>query len=69
MSLARRTLTGAPALAVEAESSATAGEKLAAGEKAGAGIVTEPTQDADEADLQVLPFGFRHCRPEPGRFT
>jgi hypothetical protein len=69
MSLPRRTLAGAPALAVLAELSATAGKKLAAGEKAGAGIVTELTQDADEADLQVLPSGFRHCRLEPGRFT
>jgi hypothetical protein len=54
---------------VEAELFATAGKKLKAGDKAGAEhIVTKLSQNANKANLQVLPFGFRHCRLEPAKF-
>jgi hypothetical protein len=54
----------------EAELFAAAGTKLKAGDKAGAEhIVTKLTQNANKANLQVLPFDFRHCRLEPARFT
>jgi hypothetical protein len=55
---------------VEAELFATAGKKLKAGDKAGAEhIVTKLSQNANKANLEVLPFGFRYCRLEPAKFT
>ena len=55
---------------VEAELFATAGQKLKAGDKAGAQhIVTKLTQNANKANLEVLPFGFHYCRLEPAKFT
>lgn len=55
---------------VEAELFAMAGKKLKAGDKAGAEhIVTKLTQNANKANLQVLPFGFTYCRLEPAKFT
>ncbi len=54
----------------EAELFAQAGKKLKAGDKAGAEhIVTKLTQNANKANLEVLPFGFRYCRLEPAKFT
>jgi hypothetical protein len=54
----------------EAELFATAGKKLKSGDKAGAEhIVTKLTQNANKANLEVLPFGFRYCRLEPSKFT
>ena len=55
---------------VEAELFATAGKKLKAGDKAGAEhVVTQLTQNANKANLEVLPFGFSYCRLEPAKFT
>jgi hypothetical protein len=55
---------------IEAELFATAGQKLKAGDKPGAEhIVTKLTQNANKANLEVLPFGFRYCRLEPAKFT
>jgi hypothetical protein len=55
---------------IEAELFATAGHKLRSGDKPGAEkIVTKLTQNANKANLQVLPFDFRYCRLEPARFT
>jgi hypothetical protein len=55
---------------VEAELFGEAGKKLKAGDKAGAEhIVTKLTQNANKANLEVLPFGFRYCRLEPAKFT
>ncbi|HEX3737753.1 MAG TPA: hypothetical protein VHV53_09445 [Solirubrobacterales bacterium] len=55
---------------LEAELFASAGKKLKAGDKAGAEhIVTKLTQNANKANNQVLPFGFRYCRLEPSKFT
>jgi len=55
---------------IEAELFATAGKKLAAGDKPGAEhIVNKLTQNAGKANLEALPFGFRFCRLEPGKFT
>jgi hypothetical protein len=55
---------------IEAELFATAGHKLRSGDKPGAEkIVNKLTQNADKANLQVLPFDFRYCRLEPARFT
>lgn len=55
---------------VEAELFAMAGTKLKAGDKAGAEhIVTKLTQNANKANNEVLPFGFRYCRLEPAKFT
>jgi hypothetical protein len=57
-------------LKIEAELFATAGKKLKAGDKPGAEhITTKLTQNANKANLQVLPFGFRYCRLEPSKFT
>jgi hypothetical protein len=54
----------------EAELFALAGRKLKGGDKAGAEhIVTRLTQNANKANLQVLPFEFHYCRLEPARFT
>jgi hypothetical protein len=54
----------------EAELFGQAGQKLKAGDKAGAEhIVTKLTQNANKANLEVLPFGFRYCRLEPSKFT
>jgi hypothetical protein len=55
---------------IEAELFASAGKKLSAGDKAGAEhIVTQLTQNANKANNEVLPFGFRYCRFEPAKFT
>ena len=57
-------------LKIEAELFATAGKKLKSGDKPGAEhIITKLTQNANKANLQVLPFGFRYCRLEPSKFT
>jgi hypothetical protein len=54
----------------EAELFGEAGKKLKAGDKAGAEhVVTKLTQNANKANLEVLPFGFRYCRLEPSKFT
>ena len=55
---------------VEAELFGQAGKKLKAGDKAGAEhIVTKLTQNANKANNEVLPFGFRYCRLETSKFT
>jgi hypothetical protein len=55
---------------VEAELFASAGKKLKAGDKPGAEhIVNQLTQNANKANLEVLPFGFHYCRLEPAKFT
>jgi hypothetical protein len=55
---------------IEAELFAGAGKKLAAGDKAAAEhIVTKLSQNANKANNEVLPFGFRYCRFEPAKFT
>jgi hypothetical protein len=55
---------------IEAELFATAGKKLRSGDKAGAEkVVIKLSQNANKANLQVLPFGFRYCRLEPAKFT
>ena len=55
---------------IEAELFASAGKKLAAGDKAGAQhVVTKLTQNANKANNEVLPFGFHYCRLEPAKFT
>jgi len=57
-------------LKVEAELFATAGRKLSSGDKAGAEHITSKiAQDANKANLQVLPFEFRYCRQEPSKYT
>jgi hypothetical protein len=57
-------------VAIEAELFATAGRKLKAGDKPGAEhVVTKLTQNANKANVEVLPFGFRYCRLEPAKFT
>jgi hypothetical protein len=57
-------------LKIEAELFATAGKKLAAGDKAGAEhIVTKLTLNGNKANNEVLPFGFRYCRLETAKFT
>jgi hypothetical protein len=57
-------------VAVEAELFATAAKKLRAGDKPGAEqVVTKLTQNANKANLEVLPFGFHYCRLEPAKFT
>jgi len=54
----------------EAELFATAGRELKSGDKAGAErVVVKLSQNASKANLQVLPFGFRYCRLEPGKFV
>src|ERR1700742_4953924 len=57
-------------LKIEAELFATAGKKLKAGDKAGADHITvKLAQNANKANLQVLPFEFHYCRQEPSKFT
>jgi hypothetical protein len=57
-------------LKIEAELFATAGRKLKAGDKPGAEhITTKLTQNANKANVQVLPFEFHFCRLEPSKFT
>jgi hypothetical protein len=54
----------------EAELFAAAGKKLKAGDKAGAEhIVVKLSQNANKANLEVLPFDFRYCILEPSKFT
>ena len=53
---------------VEAELFSAAGKKLKSGNKAAAEhIVVQLTQNANKANLQVLPFGFHYCRLEPAQ--
>jgi hypothetical protein len=57
-------------LKIEAELFAVAGKKLKAGDKAGAEHITAKlAQNANKANVQVLPFEFRYCRQEPSKFT
>lgn len=50
-------------LKLEAELFATAGKKLKAGDKPGAEhVFTKLSSNVNKANLQVLPFGFNHCR-------
>jgi hypothetical protein len=57
-------------LKIEAELFATAGKKLKAGDKAGAEHITAKlAQNANKANVQVLPFEFHYCRQEPSKFT
>jgi hypothetical protein len=57
-------------LKIEAELFATAGRKLKAGDKPGAEhITTKLTQNANKANVEVLPFDFHYCRLEPSKFT
>ncbi len=57
-------------LKIEAELFASAGRKLNAGDKAGAEHITSKiAQNANKANLQVLPFEFRYCRQEPSKYT
>jgi hypothetical protein len=57
-------------LKTQAELFGTAGKKLKAGDKTAAEhVVTQLTQNANKANLEVLPFGFRYCRLEPSKFT
>jgi hypothetical protein len=55
---------------VEAELFALVGRKLKAGDKADAERTTAKLySNANKANLEVLPFGFRYCRLEPAKFT
>lgn len=55
---------------VEAELFATVGKKLKAGDKADAQrTITKLYANANQANLEVLPFGFNYCRFEPAKFT
>jgi hypothetical protein len=57
-------------LKIEAELFATAGRKLNSGDKAGAEHITSKiAQNANKANVQVLPFEFRYCRQEPSKYT
>jgi hypothetical protein len=57
-------------LKIEAELFAQAGKKLKAGDKAGAEhVFAKLTPNANKANNEVLPFGFRYCRLEPSKFT
>jgi uncharacterized protein involved in high-affinity Fe2+ transport len=57
-------------LKIEAELFATAGRKLNSGDMAGAEHITSKiAQNANKANLQVLPFEFRYCRQEPSKYT
>jgi hypothetical protein len=57
-------------LGTEGELFAAAGRKLKAGDKPGAEhVFAKLPRVANEANVQVLPFGFRYCRQEPSKFT
>jgi hypothetical protein len=57
-------------LKAEVELFAATAKKLKAGVKAGAeAVVLRLTHNAERANLQVLPFEFRHCRFDPPRFS
>jgi hypothetical protein len=57
-------------LKIEAELFTTTGKKLKAGDKAGAEhITTKLVQNANKANVQVLPFSFHYCRLETSKFT
>jgi hypothetical protein len=57
-------------LGIEAELFATAGKKLKAGDKPGAEkAFTKLTQNANKANLPVLPFGFHYCRIEASKLA
>jgi hypothetical protein len=50
-------------LKIEADLFATAGKKLKAGDKPGAEhVFTKLSSNINKANVQVLPFGFVHCR-------
>lgn len=55
---------------VEAGLFDTVGTKLKAGDKADAQrTITKLYTNANKANNEVLPFGFRYCRLEPAKFT
>ncbi len=57
-------------LKIEAELFADAGKKLKAGDKAGAyHVFAKLTPNANKANNEVLPFEFRYCQFDPGKFT
>jgi hypothetical protein len=57
-------------LKIEAELFSAAGRKLKAGDKPGAEhVFAKLTPNANKANNEVLPFGFRYCRLEPSKFT
>ncbi len=57
-------------LKIEAELFASAGRKLNSGDKAGAEHITSKiAQNANKANVQVLPFEFHDCRQEPSKYT
>ncbi|HTT94913.1 MAG TPA: hypothetical protein VMF55_09585 [Solirubrobacterales bacterium] len=57
-------------LKVEAQLFEQAGNKLKAGDKAGAEhVFAKLTPNANKANNQVLPFEFRYCRLEPQKFS
>jgi hypothetical protein len=58
------------AVKLEAELFAQVGDKLHSGDKADAQRrIAKLYSNANKANLQVLPFGFRYCRLEPSKFT
>lgn len=57
-------------LKLEADLFARAGKKLKAGDKAGAQhVFTKLSSNINKANLQVLPFGFDHCRLNAAKLT
>jgi hypothetical protein len=57
-------------LKLEAELFEQAGRKLKAGDKPGAEhVFAKLAPNANKANNQVLPFGFRYCRLEPQKFS
>jgi hypothetical protein len=57
-------------LKVEAELFATAGKELKAGDKSGAQrAISKLAQNANKANVEVLPFEFHYCLLEPQKFT
>jgi len=57
-------------LKLEADLFEQAGRKLKAGDKPGAEhVFAKLTPNANKANNQVLPFGFRYCRLEPQKFS
>lgn len=57
-------------LKIEAELFRAAGRKLKAGDGPAANhIINKLSQNANKANLQVLPFSFHYCRQEASKFT
>jgi hypothetical protein len=57
-------------LKIEAELFATAGNKLKAGDKAGAQhVFTKLSRNINKANNQVLPFSFNYCRLNPAKLS